>query len=55
MTELGQQYLKNNLILLADDHRKHCSEECNISLYALRELLKLAEIPMTEAELQHFL
>lgn len=51
-----KNYLKKNLIRLADEHRAKCSTDgCGINLYALYQLLKLADIQLTQQELEHFL
>lgn len=47
MTE--DEYLKRNAIKIARHHREHCpGQECDISLFALYELLEKAGIDVTE-------
>ncbi len=42
--------IRANAIKLANDHKLNCTKECTISLYLLRELLRLAKIQMTQDE-----
>jgi hypothetical protein len=56
MTKAIDEYrLKENAIRLANDHRKHCEEPCEISLYDLYLLLRLLGIEVTPEERSLFL
>ncbi len=45
------EWLKENALRLADDHREHCAGEiCTVSLKGLAELLRDAGFDMTEVE-----
>lgn len=53
-TELSA--IKDNAILLAQHHRKHCDGKgCTISLYLLYRALVLAGVELTDKELIEFL
>jgi hypothetical protein len=48
---LGDVVLKNNVLALAEEHRKNCAgEECTISLVLLGALLKRAGIELAPDE-----
>ena len=53
-SESMREALKENAINIADDHRAHCHESCNISLVLLAELLIAAGVELTPEELKHF-
>ena len=51
MDELVKERLKENVLLLADDHRATCdTPNCNISLNLIGVLLDLAGIGVTAEE-----
>ena len=50
------ELLKNNLIALVRDHKKHCDHgECGISTYLVAEVLKKAGIELNKEEFAEFI
>lgn len=54
MTDLDKLLLTNAL-RMADDHRKHCTCECRISLSLLADLLTKAGIEIPAAQRERFI
>jgi hypothetical protein len=48
MTDPVDEMILNNAVRLADDHRKHCTADCNISLAYLLVLLVRANIAVPQ-------
>lgn len=51
-----KEQLKLQLIKLVEEHKTNCYKpDCGISTYCMYELLKLADITVSQEELKYFL
>lgn len=50
------ELLKQNIIALVRDHKKHCDHsDCGISVYMVAELIKMAGLKLTKEEFAEFI
>jgi hypothetical protein len=54
-TTTRDELLLANALRMADDHREHCSKECNISLSLLLELLQRSGIEVPQELRERFM
>ena len=55
LTSIEKKTILQNMIRLADHHRKHCDgETCNIILSYIPELLRRAEIEVSKKDAERF-
>jgi len=56
MNSEREEFLKNNVLELAREHKKNCSNpDCGVSLFFVGSLILLADIELTEEESQELI